>query len=108
MQLEEYFEFLAPTDIRVKGTRIGLETVLGDYLGHGAGAEEIAARYRSLSLEQVYACLTYYWRHREAMDGYLSAVDAEMDRLRQEQEANPGEGLLRLRHILAERARVVA
>jgi hypothetical protein len=26
MQLEDYFEFLSPTDIRVKGHRIGIDT----------------------------------------------------------------------------------
>jgi hypothetical protein len=28
MQLEDYFDFLAPNDIRVKGTRVGIETIL--------------------------------------------------------------------------------
>jgi len=32
MQLEDYFSFLAPNDIRVKGTRVGIETILTDYL----------------------------------------------------------------------------
>jgi hypothetical protein len=28
MQLEAYFAFLAPNDIRIKGHRMGIETVL--------------------------------------------------------------------------------
>jgi hypothetical protein len=28
MQLEDYFDFLAPDDIRLKGTRVGIETIL--------------------------------------------------------------------------------
>jgi len=28
MELETYFDFLAPDDIRVKGTRLGIETIL--------------------------------------------------------------------------------
>ena len=44
--IENYFDFLSPDDIRIKGTRIGIETVLDDYLG-GSSPEEIAARYRS-------------------------------------------------------------
>lgn len=51
MQLEDYFDFLAPNDIRVKGTRIGIETILTDYLELGLFAEQIAARYPSLSSE---------------------------------------------------------
>ncbi len=58
MQLEDYFDFLAPNDIRVKGTRVGIETILWDYLDLGLFPEQIAARYRTLSLEQVYATPT--------------------------------------------------
>jgi len=32
MQLEDYFHFLVADDIRLKGTRIGIETILFDYL----------------------------------------------------------------------------
>ncbi len=41
MELENYFDFLSDEDIRIKGTRIGIETVLEDYL-EGASPEEIA------------------------------------------------------------------
>lgn len=42
MQLEDYFDFLAPDDIRIKGSRIGIETVLYDYIHKAMTAEEIA------------------------------------------------------------------
>ncbi|MBC8228588.1 hypothetical protein H8E77_03450 [bacterium] len=32
MQLEDSFDFLAPSDIRLKGTRIGIETILYDFI----------------------------------------------------------------------------
>lgn len=32
MQLEDYFDFLAPNDIRVKGTRVGIESILYEYI----------------------------------------------------------------------------
>lgn len=32
MQLEEYFNFLTPNDIRLNGTRIGIETILYEYI----------------------------------------------------------------------------
>jgi uncharacterized protein (DUF433 family) len=51
MKLEDYFNFLAPSDIRIKDTRIGIETVLYDYIYHARTAEEIAKTYLSLSLE---------------------------------------------------------
>jgi uncharacterized protein (DUF433 family) len=56
--MEDYFDLLSPDDIRIKGTRVGIETVLDDYL-RGASPEEIVARYRTLTLEQVYATITY-------------------------------------------------
>jgi len=79
MQLEDYFEFLAPDDIRVKGTRVGIETILTDYLDLGLFAEQIAALYRTLTPEQVYATLTYYWRNPPQVDAYLSRVDREAE-----------------------------
>ena len=39
MQLEDYFTFLAPDDIRVKGSRIGIEIILWSYLEEGLTAE---------------------------------------------------------------------
>ncbi|WP_207714156.1 hypothetical protein [Scytonema sp. UIC 10036] len=32
MQLEDYFEFISADDIRVKGTRIGIEHILDEYI----------------------------------------------------------------------------
>jgi hypothetical protein len=32
MQLEDYFDFQRPDDIRLKGTRIGIETILYDFI----------------------------------------------------------------------------
>ncbi|BAZ79665.1 hypothetical protein NIES73_09100 [Sphaerospermopsis kisseleviana NIES-73] len=32
MQLEDYFNFLSPEDIRLKGSRIGIETILYEYI----------------------------------------------------------------------------
>ncbi len=98
MQLEEYFDFLAPDDIRVKGTRIGIETILFDYLELGLFAEQIATRYPTLSLEQVYATLTYYWQNPETVTAYLRLVEQETERHRREIDlwliwgaSNPGE-----------------
>lgn len=103
MQLEDYFEVVAPTDIRVKGTRIGIETILFDYLELGLDAEQICARYRTLSLEQTYATLTYYWRHREKVEAYLREVEAATDKQRHEQERQPPPGLQRLRELARQR-----
>jgi len=98
MELESYFEFLSEDDIRIKGTRVGIETVLDDYL-EGASPEEIAARYRSLSLEQIYATITYYLHNRAQVDAYLKAWRQYTDQAWQEQERNPSEVVKRLRQL---------
>jgi len=104
MQLEDYFDCLAPNDIRVKGTRVGIETILWDYLDLGLFPEQIAARYRTLSLEQVYATLTYYWRNRAQVEAYLCTVEKELDRQRQEQDRHPSAAVQRLRELARQRA----
>jgi len=103
MQLEAYFDFLSPNDIRVKSTRIGIETILTDYLELGLFAEQIAARYRTLSLEQVYATLTYYWRNRQQVDAYLQLVAEETAQQRQAQLAHPSPAIQRLREAARQR-----
>ena len=94
--IENYFDFLGPDDIRIKGTRVGIETVLDDYLG-GASPEEIAARYRTLTLEQVYATITYYLHRQEEIDKYLERWRAYTEAAWQEQQRNPPEFVRELR-----------
>ncbi len=103
MQLEDYFDFLSPDDIRVKGTRVGIETILYDYIYKSRTPEAIAAEYPSLTLEQVYATITYYLHNKEQVNAYI-ADWLETARLRrEEQNRNPSPAIQRLRRILAER-----
>jgi uncharacterized protein (DUF433 family) len=59
INMDEYFDFLNADDIRIKGTRVGIETVLDDYL-NCMSLEEIAVRYPTLTLEQVKRGHTYF------------------------------------------------
>jgi uncharacterized protein (DUF433 family) len=102
MQLEEYFDFLAPNDIRRKGTRIGIETILYDFIHRSQSPEEIAATYPSLTLEQVYATITYYLHNKEEVSKYLTEWLEWGDRMRAEQEKNPTSLMLKLRKIKTE------
>jgi len=68
MLLEDYFNFLAPDDIRLKGTRVGIETILFDRLFRAKTPEEIAYTYPSVTLEQVYATILYYLHNKQAVD----------------------------------------
>ncbi len=88
MELRDYFTFLDADDIRIKGTRIGIEIVLDDYLS-GVSPEEIVARYRTLTLEQVYATLTYYLHNHEEIDAYLARWRAYVETAWLEQQRNP-------------------
>jgi uncharacterized protein (DUF433 family) len=103
MRLEDYFEFLAPNDIRVKGTRVGIETILSDYLDLGLFPEDIALRYPTLSLESVYATITYYWHNQDQVEAYLQTWREHGRRMRREQELKPPPGVQRLRAVLRER-----
>ncbi|RMH37862.1 MAG: DUF433 domain-containing protein [Gammaproteobacteria bacterium] len=101
MQLESYFEVLGPNDIRIAGTRIGIETVLYDYLYRSQTPEDIAARYPSLTLEQVYATILFYLHNQEKLTNYLAEWLAHGDQMRKTQEQNPPPVLLRLRDLAA-------
>ena len=103
MQLEDYFDFLAPDDIRLKGTRVGIETILYDFIHRGRTPEKIAATYPSLTLEQVYATITYYLHNRETVSGYLADWIEFGERMRAEQARHPTPAMLKLRHFKAER-----
>ena len=102
INLEGYFDFLSENDIRLKGTRIGIETVLEDYL-NAASPEEIAIRYRVLSLEQVYATLTYYLHNKTEVDQYLQRWRKYAEESWHNQQQNPSPGVIRLRKLKLER-----
>ncbi|MFM7425231.1 MAG: DUF433 domain-containing protein [Elainella sp.] len=99
MQLEDYFNFLAPDDIRLKGTRIGIETILYDYLFRARTAEEIAQTYPSLTLEQVYATLLYYLHNKTNVDAYLTDWLEWGEKMREEQRHNPPPVVAKLRKL---------
>ena len=104
--MENYFDFPNPDDIRIKGTRVGIETVLDDYLG-GASPEEIAARYRTLTLEQVYATITYYLHKQDEIDKYLERWRAYTEAAWQEQQRNPPEFVQELRERIQRKRQMV-
>jgi uncharacterized protein (DUF433 family) len=89
MTLEDYFDYLAPDDIRIKGTRVGIESVLYEYVHRQQTPEAIAQRFTTLTLEQVYATILYYLRNRPDMDAYLADWLEWSHRVRAEQRKNP-------------------
>jgi len=102
MELESCFEFLSPEAIRIKGTRVGIEIVIENFL-EGASPEEILRRYPSLTLKQIYAAITYYLFNRAAMDAYLLAGRKRVEAAYEQQRRNPPPGIKRLMELQAQR-----
>ena len=102
INLDGYFDIFDNDDIRIKGTRIGIETILDDYL-NATSPEEIAIRYRSLTLEHVYATITYYLRNKEKIDQYMNRWRNFVEESWQEQQRNPSPAIIRLRNLKQKR-----
>src|SRR5437764_7903289 len=56
--------------VRVGGTRVTLDSVVAAF-DRGCTAEEIMLKYPSLALGDIYAAISFYLRHREAVEAYL-------------------------------------
>ena len=102
--LENNFTFLAENDIRVKGTRVGIETILYEYIHNNKPPEVIAeCYYYSLTVEQVYATILYYLQNQEEVGAYLEDYLKFCQTAREEYEKNPPRGVVRLREPIAEK-----
>jgi uncharacterized protein (DUF433 family) len=105
MQIEKYFDFLSENDIRFKGSRIGIETILYEYIHRDRAPEDIVHSYPSLSLEQVYAAILYYLHEKQKVNNYVANWLEQQHQRQLEQEANPHAGIVRLRQLVAEYGR---
>ncbi len=99
MQLEDYFEFLTAEDIRIKGTRVGIEHVLYEYIHCGQTPESIAQKFRTVTMAQVYATILYYLENQQTVGKYVGdwlefclKSEAEYDR-------SPSPFVLKMRQI---------
>ncbi|NES00026.1 MAG: DUF433 domain-containing protein [Symploca sp. SIO1B1] len=101
MQIEEYFDFLAPNDIRVKGTRVGIESILYEYIKGKLSPEEIELKFRTVTLEQVYATVLYYLHDQEAVGKYFADWLELSNQQRQEQQTNPHPGIISFQERIA-------
>jgi uncharacterized protein (DUF433 family) len=107
MQLEDYFDFLSPDDIRIKGHRIGIDDVIRYYLD-GYSPEEIQTELPSLNLEKIYATITYYLQHRVEMNAYMWRLETEREKHYQEwAKAEPSPAVKRIRDLKAQRVKLV-
>ena len=66
---------------RVGGTRVTLDTVIATF-SDGATAEEIAQRYPSLNLADVYLVIGYYLRRPLDVEAYLGKREGQAEAVR--------------------------
>jgi uncharacterized protein (DUF433 family) len=72
--------------LRVGKTRVTLDTVIAAF-ADGATAEEIAHRYPSLDLADVYSVIAYYLRRRAEVDFYLQRRQELAEGIQRQNEA---------------------
>jgi uncharacterized protein (DUF433 family) len=79
--------------VRVASTRVTLDTIVRAF-DAGATAEEIAQRYSSVPLADVYSVITYYLRHKPEVCAYLKRREEESEGVREDVERRfPSAGL---------------
>jgi uncharacterized protein (DUF433 family) len=87
MQLEDYFEFEKfgrCERIRIKGHRIAIEHVIG-YFKQGLEPRAIVRDiYPTLTLEEVYATITYYLLNKVEVEAYLQRGEELAEAIYQE------------------------
>ena len=101
--LEDNFMFLAENDIRLKGTRVGIETILYEYIHNSKMPAVIADHYYTPTLEQVYATILYYLQNQEEVGAYLDNYLKFCQNAREENEKDPSPGTVRLREPIGEK-----
>jgi uncharacterized protein (DUF433 family) len=98
--IEEYFNFLDDFDIRIQGTRIGIENILFEYIEKNRSPEDILLIYPSLTLEQIYATIFYYLQNQEKISNYMTTWLEHSFKMREKQKLHPftvGEKMRQLR-----------
>jgi uncharacterized protein (DUF433 family) len=103
MQLEDYFNVLSANDIRLKKSRIGIETILYEYIYRTQTPEQIAQLYPTITLEQVYATILYYLHNKDTIFKYMSDWLEYNLRSAREQDENPPEYIIKLRQLKTEK-----
>lgn len=73
--------------IRITGSRVSLDSIV-HHFQIGATAEQIAQKFPSLQLVDIYGAITYYLSHRDTVEEYLRARACTADEIRRLIEAS--------------------
>ncbi|MBD2691576.1 DUF433 domain-containing protein [Anabaena catenula] len=79
-------EFTTDGVIRIGKTRVTLDTVIAVFK-QGTTAEEIAYRYPSLKLADIYATIAFYLNHQQEVEVYLQQRHQQAQETRRMNEA---------------------
>jgi len=82
--------------------------VLHEHIYREQSPEAIAARFPTLTLEQIYATILYYLQNREKINAYIADWLEWGRRMREEQDRNPPPVVIRLRALKAQRQEAFA
>lgn len=91
--------------MRIGSTRVTLDTLVGAFQD-GSTPEEIAGKYPSLDLAEVYAVIAHYLTHRTEIDTYLAERAAQAETIRRDIVARPA--MVGVRERLLSRRRLAS
>ena len=97
MNIEDYFDFSDPTEIRIQGHRIWMHDVLREYIHRERTVEELAERFPTLKRDELLAALLYYHRNKDALDEHLADFLDDCRRARETHKDDPFYARLRER-----------
>ena len=86
-------------DYMLTGSRVSLASIVAGWK-EGLSPESIREDFPTLRLEQVYGAIAFYLANQTAVDAYLSALAADFERRRSEEQALLPETTARLRTAL--------
>lgn len=99
LNFHEYFEVIGSDIVRLKGFRIGIEHIIRSY-HEGFSPEQIAQEFPGVSLETIYATLTYYLHNKKEVDGYINRLMALTEKqMKEDDEKDPLPVVKRLRKL---------
>ena len=93
--------------LRIGDSRVLLELVIRAFQD-GATPEEIVQRYPTAALEDTYACIAYYLRHKVEVESYLVQREQQANDVRQRIEQHQGDMADLRERLLARQNKVAA
>src|SRR5687768_12136901 len=88
MKLEEYIRTDKYGERFVAGHRIPLLSVMRAHIERGMDGRELADRFDTLTLEEIYGVLAYYYAHKDEVDTYLRKTQEAIRKQREECRRN--------------------